>query len=162
MLVSVTVIPSTSRMRRRVSSKAGRLATSSSATTSQRPGSVAGPGKRLSRLTGARAAGGLGAGLVGFLGAELRPGAEVVLEAVDFRQALQGADWVVTGEGRLDGDDAEIRGKAEDEGLQAPQGGGRNHDRLRNPGPAGPPRPPRSQCDAHEKQVWQAEPHRAQ
>ena len=37
MLVSVAVIPSTSQIWRRVSSKAGRLATSSSATTSQRP-----------------------------------------------------------------------------------------------------------------------------
>ncbi|MFL6221099.1 MAG: glycerate kinase [Actinomycetes bacterium] len=51
---------------------------------------------------GAGAAGGLGAGAVAFLGAELRPGIEPVLELTGFQRAVDGADLVVTGEGRLD------------------------------------------------------------
>lgn len=52
---------------------------------------------------GAAAAGGLGAGLIAFCRAELRPGFEVVAEAVRLRERLQGADLLLTGEGRLDG-----------------------------------------------------------
>jgi glycerate kinase len=53
-------------------------------------------------LPGAGAAGGLGAGLVAFLGARLRPGVDVVMEAVGFRDRLARADLVVTGEGSFD------------------------------------------------------------
>ncbi|HLA92001.1 MAG TPA: glycerate kinase [Actinomycetota bacterium] len=53
-------------------------------------------------LPGAGAAGGLGAGLVAFLGARIRPGVEVVMEAVGFRERLALADVALTGEGRLD------------------------------------------------------------
>src|SRR5919197_2188749 len=53
-------------------------------------------------LPGAGAAGGLGAGLVAFCGARLQPGAELVLEALQFEERIRGADLVVTGEGRLD------------------------------------------------------------
>ena len=53
-------------------------------------------------LPGAGAAGGLGAGLVAFTGAQLAPGAEMVMEAVKFDDRLAGADLVITGEGRLD------------------------------------------------------------
>ena len=53
-------------------------------------------------LPGAGAAGGLGAGAVALLGAQLRPGTELVLELLDFDAALQGADLVITAEGRLD------------------------------------------------------------
>ena len=52
---------------------------------------------------GAGAAGGLGAGLVAFLGAQVRPGFDVVAETVRLRERLRGADLLVTGEGRLDG-----------------------------------------------------------
>jgi glycerate 2-kinase len=51
---------------------------------------------------GAGAAGGLGAGLIAFAGAEVRPGFEVVAEAVELRERLLGADLLLTGEGRLD------------------------------------------------------------
>jgi len=51
---------------------------------------------------GAGAAGGLGFGLMAFLGAEVRPGVEVVMEAVGFEDKLSACDLVVTGEGRLD------------------------------------------------------------
>jgi glycerate kinase len=53
-------------------------------------------------IPGAGAAGGLGAGLIAFLGARLRPGVEVVMEAVGFRERLERADVVITGEGKLD------------------------------------------------------------
>ncbi|MGI5877654.1 MAG: glycerate kinase [Christensenellales bacterium] len=54
-------------------------------------------------LPGGGAAGGLGAGLAAFLGASLEPGIDVVLETVGFDRRIQGADWIITGEGRTDG-----------------------------------------------------------
>jgi len=54
-------------------------------------------------VPGAGAAGGLGGGLTGFLGARLRPGIEVVMEAVRIDEKLRGVTLVVTGEGRTDG-----------------------------------------------------------
>jgi glycerate kinase len=53
-------------------------------------------------LPGAGAAGGLGAGLVAFLGARLGPGAEMVMEALHLDERLTGAQLVITGEGRID------------------------------------------------------------
>jgi glycerate kinase len=67
-------------------------------------------GLDLAGTPGAGAAGGLGAGAIAFLGAELRPGIELVLELVGFDQAVAGADLVVTGEGKLDAQS--LRGKA--------------------------------------------------
>ncbi len=52
---------------------------------------------------GAGAAGGLGAGLIAFVGADVKPGLEVVAQAVHLRERLAGADLLLTGEGRLDG-----------------------------------------------------------
>jgi glycerate kinase len=52
---------------------------------------------------GAGAAGGLGAGLIAFLRARIEPGVEVVARTVRLRERLRGADLVLTGEGRLDG-----------------------------------------------------------
>jgi glycerate kinase len=51
---------------------------------------------------GAGAAGGIGAALLGFLGARMRSGIEMVLEAVGWERHLHGADLVITGEGKLD------------------------------------------------------------
>jgi glycerate kinase len=59
-------------------------------------------GADVSKLPGAGAAGGLGAGLMAFLDGKLRPGAEIVLEAVGFEQHLADADLVLTGEGSMD------------------------------------------------------------
>lgn len=53
-------------------------------------------------VPGAGAAGGLGAGLLAFLQASLRPGAQIVLEAVRLEEQLRDADLVITAEGRLD------------------------------------------------------------
>jgi glycerate kinase len=53
-------------------------------------------------IPGAGAAGGLGAGLLAFLHATLRPGAQIVLEAVKLEEHLRQADLVITAEGQLD------------------------------------------------------------
>jgi glycerate kinase len=53
-------------------------------------------------LAGAGAAGGLGAGLVAFCGAEIRPGPNLVLEMLRFEEFVESADVVFTGEGRID------------------------------------------------------------
>jgi glycerate kinase len=51
---------------------------------------------------GAGAAGGLGFGLLAFCGAHLRPGVELVIDAVGLRERIAQADLVITGEGSLD------------------------------------------------------------
>ena len=48
----------------------------------------------------------LGAGLVAFLGARLQSGVATVLDAVDLRGKLVGADLVITAEGRVDAQSA--------------------------------------------------------
>lgn len=53
-------------------------------------------------VPGAGSAGGLGAGLIALLGAEIHPGIEVVGNAVRLRERVLEADLVITGEGRLD------------------------------------------------------------
>ena len=53
-------------------------------------------------IPGAGAAGGLGAALTVFLGGEMKSGIETVLDLIDFDRRLEGADLVVTGEGRTD------------------------------------------------------------
>jgi glycerate kinase len=60
-------------------------------------------------VPGGGAAGGLGAGLVAFLGARLRPGVEVVMDAVRLRERIADVDLVITGEGRFD--EQSLRGK---------------------------------------------------
>jgi glycerate kinase len=60
-------------------------------------------------LPGAGAAGGLGAAFAA-LGAELTPGAELVLDLVGFRDRVRGASLAITGEGVVDETSAE--GKA--------------------------------------------------
>ena len=54
-------------------------------------------------IPGAGAAGGIGGTMVSFLGAELKSGAEMVLDAVRFDEVLSDTDMVITGEGCLDG-----------------------------------------------------------
>jgi len=53
-------------------------------------------------LAGAGAAGGLGAGLMAFLNAEMHRGVALVLETVGFEEYLAAADLVITGEGKID------------------------------------------------------------
>jgi glycerate 2-kinase len=59
-------------------------------------------GRDVRRIPGSGAAGGMGAGCVAFLNAELKPGSELVLDAAGFDARLRCADLVITGEGRLD------------------------------------------------------------
>ena len=58
--------------------------------------------KDVKDIPGAGAAGGLGAGLMAFLGARLKPGIEVIIEAVKLEEVVKNADLVITGEGKID------------------------------------------------------------
>lgn len=66
-------------------------------------------GAQVAELPGAGAAGAMGAGAVAFFGARLNPGIETVLDTVRFEERVEGADFVITGEGRLDSQS--LRGK---------------------------------------------------
>ena len=59
-------------------------------------------GKSFNDIPGAGAAGGLGAGLMAFLNAELKLGVDIMIDAVKLRERVKGASLVFTGEGQLD------------------------------------------------------------
>lgn len=59
-------------------------------------------GKDVENLKGAGAAGGLGAGLVAFLDAKLRPGVDIVMETINLRKRIEDVDLAITGEGSTD------------------------------------------------------------
>ncbi|HOO25127.1 MAG TPA: glycerate kinase [Clostridiales bacterium] len=59
-------------------------------------------GTDVADLPGAGAAGGMGAGVVAFLAGELRSGIDLVLDAANYDEKLEEADYVITGEGRMD------------------------------------------------------------
>ena len=59
-------------------------------------------GRDVAEKAGAGAAGGLGAGLMFFTPAQLKPGVEIVLDAVGFADIVRDAEFVITGEGRTD------------------------------------------------------------
>ena len=59
-------------------------------------------GKDIDNLPGAGAAGGLGAGLMAFVNAQLESGIDIVTNTVKLVEQLKGVDLVVTGEGYLD------------------------------------------------------------
>ena len=58
--------------------------------------------KDVSEISGAGAAGGLGAGMMAFMGAELKAGVDIVLDTVNLRDKLSSVDLVITGEGGMD------------------------------------------------------------
>ena len=60
-------------------------------------------GRNVRGLPGAGAAGGAGAGLLAFTPGTLKPGIGIVLDAVCFQSRIRDADWIFTGEGRVDG-----------------------------------------------------------
>jgi glycerate kinase len=60
-------------------------------------------GAQVRQIPGGGAAGGLGAGVVAFLGGTLRPGIELLLDTIRFDELVSQADYVFTGEGRMDG-----------------------------------------------------------
>ena len=79
-------------------------------------------GLRVAEIPGAGAAGGTGAGLMAFLNAKLVSGAALVVDASGFDKALAGAELVITGEGRADGQT--VYGKAPGEVAKRANAGG--------------------------------------
>lgn len=63
-------------------------------------------GKSYENEQGAGAAGGLGFAFLSFLSAKLEPGIELILDTTQLEKQLVDADYVITGEGRLDGQTA--------------------------------------------------------
>ena len=59
-------------------------------------------GVAVDTVPGAGAAGGMGAAMLAFFGATLKPGIEIVTAAVDLDAHVRDADLVITGEGRID------------------------------------------------------------
>jgi glycerate 2-kinase len=59
-------------------------------------------GLDLKKVGGAGAAGGLGAGLIAFLDAELKPGVDLVLDLLKIDRTMAGCNLVITGEGKID------------------------------------------------------------
>ena len=59
-------------------------------------------GMDVESMAGAGAAGGLGAGMVAFLDGNLRAGVEIILDFVELRTKIDGANLVITGEGGMD------------------------------------------------------------
>ncbi|MDE0317975.1 MAG: glycerate kinase [Candidatus Poribacteria bacterium] len=59
-------------------------------------------GQSFNDIPGAGAAGGLGAGLMAFLNAELRIGVDIMIDTVGLKERMKGASLVFTGEGQLD------------------------------------------------------------
>lgn len=59
-------------------------------------------GVAVDQVPGAGAAGGMGAAMLAFFGATLKPGIEIVTAAVDLDTHVRDADLVITGEGRID------------------------------------------------------------
>lgn len=57
----------------------------------------------IGEMKGAGAAGGLGAGAIYFLQAEIALGAEWLLTKIHFDRAVKKADYIITGEGKIDG-----------------------------------------------------------
>ena len=54
------------------------------------------------KIEGSGAAGGMGAGALVFLNANLLSGIDLVKEVINFDKKIEGADWIITGEGNLD------------------------------------------------------------
>jgi glycerate 2-kinase len=59
-------------------------------------------GQDIAHMDGAGAAGGLGAGLMVFLNAELKKGIDLIIEYTGLEEQVRGADYVFTGEGSID------------------------------------------------------------
>lgn len=56
----------------------------------------------VSKIPGAGAAGGMGAAVIAVLKGNLRRGIEIVLDYTNFDKHIEGADLIITGEGRID------------------------------------------------------------
>ena len=59
-------------------------------------------GKDVSGIPGSGAAGGMGLSVIGLMNGSIQNGIETILDIVNFEDKLQGADYVITGEGKID------------------------------------------------------------
>ena len=91
-------------------SRVSSVARDSSVASGARDSSDPNDSKDPSRFPGAGAAGGLGFAFKAFLGAELVPGVDLILNETRLEDDVRDADVVITGEGRLDGQT--VMGKA--------------------------------------------------
>ena len=97
-------------------------------------------GARLAELPGAGAAGGLAWGLMKFGNATLRPGFDIVADAVSLHERIAKADLVITGEGSLDAQSLEGKGPigvarlAKEQGKQVIALAGQITDEVRESG----------------------------
>ena len=66
-------------------------------------------GKDISQVPGSGAAGAMGAGMIAFFGSRLQMGIQTVLDTVKFDEMIADADYIITGEGKLDSQS--LRGK---------------------------------------------------
>lgn len=66
-------------------------------------------GRDISEVPGTGAAGAMGAGMIAFFGARLQMGIQTVLDVVKFDELAKDADYILTGEGKLDSQS--LRGK---------------------------------------------------
>ncbi len=64
----------------------------------------------IANAPGAGAAGGLGAAMMAFLKAELKPGTNTILSLVNFKERIKDSNLVITGEGKID--NSSLMGKA--------------------------------------------------
>ena len=56
----------------------------------------------ISNVSGAGAAGGLGGAFMAFFNSELKPGIDIITEKIELESKINGSDYVITGEGRID------------------------------------------------------------
>ena len=59
-------------------------------------------GKDISDIPGSGAAGGMGGTILAFFDAEIKPGADLLLDICQFDKKIANADLIITGEGRID------------------------------------------------------------
>lgn len=77
-------------------------------------------GKDIASIPGSGAAGGLGGGMLAFLNAKLKSGADLLLDISRLEEHLSGADLLITGEGKIDRQSlmGKIPGKVLQRGIQ--------------------------------------------
>ena len=59
-------------------------------------------GIEIENINGAGAGGGMGAGLIAFLNAELKSGIDLILETLEIKKHIKNIDLIITGEGEID------------------------------------------------------------
>jgi glycerate 2-kinase len=64
-------------------------------------------GKDISAIPGTGAAGGVAAGLLALFDVRMKKGTEIIIEAGEIEKRIPGADLVITGEGKIDGQSSE-------------------------------------------------------